>query len=99
MRTSHKNHIIDCYLIAGLNKKKIKSVNYPLNSAIKPVPHFDEIPILVVKGFMSSDIDKLNHDDVNDFVDMGKNDNDFKRLSFELIVFNQELIDLRDLCL
>lgn len=74
-------------------------MNYPLNSAIKPVPHFDEIPILVVKGFMSSDIDKLNHDDVNDFVDMGKNDNDFKRLSFELIVFNQELIDLRDLCL
>lgn len=51
--------------------------NPSLNSAVRPVPHSDEIQISVFKDFPSSDIEKSAHDDANVFVDMGENDNDF----------------------
>lgn len=62
-----------------------------LNSAIRPVPHSDEIAILVFQRFTFRDIEKFDHEDANHFIDMSKNDNDidFKDLSSELKVFDQ----------
>lgn len=103
-----QNCINDCYFclidITDFNKKKRKFVNYPaLNSPIRPVLPSDGILIPVFKSFMSNDIDESKYDDVNDFINMGENDNDndFDRLSSECILFDQEeLSDLcRDLCL
>ena len=47
-----QNHFNDCYFcsvsIAGLNQKKRWSVTYPsLSSAIRPVPHSNELPVPV----------------------------------------------------
>ena len=50
-----RNHVDDCYFcainVAGVNRKKRKSLNYPnLQTAIRPVPHCDEIPVPVFKN-------------------------------------------------
>lgn len=72
-----------------------------LKSTHRPLLHSYEIPIF--KGFITCDIEETDHNDANDFVDMGKNsnnsNNDFEGLSFEAILFDQEeLSDLiRDL--
>ena len=50
-----KNHFNDCYFCAvntkGINRKNRKSLVYSnLESAIRPVPHCNEIPVPVFKG-------------------------------------------------
>ena len=47
-----QNHLNDCYFcavkIVGLNQKKRRSITYPsLPSAIRPVPHSDDLPVPV----------------------------------------------------
>ena len=48
-----ENHGTDCYFcvinLTGINRKKRSSLKYPdLQSARRPVAHFDEIPVPVV---------------------------------------------------
>ena len=96
-----KNHTDDCYFCAinltGINKKKRKSLIYPnLPSALRPVAHWDEIPIPVFKELP----DVLNENlDVSFEEKANLNDNGFVPKSSEPIFFNQEeLSDLiRDL--
>jgi len=50
-----QDHCNDCYFCAaktkGINRKNRNSLAYPnLNSAIRPVPHSEELPVLLVKG-------------------------------------------------
>ena len=50
-----KNHFDDCHFCAvntkGINRKNRNSLVYPnLESAIRPIPHCHEIPVLVFKG-------------------------------------------------
>ena len=51
-----KNHFDDCYFCAvstkGINRRNKKSLGYPnLESAIRPIPHCNEIPVPVFEGW------------------------------------------------
>ena len=51
-----KKHYNDCYFSAvntkGINRKNRNSLVYPnLESAIRPIPHSNEIPVPVFEGF------------------------------------------------
>ena len=53
-----KDHYSDCYFCGiktkGINRKNRTSLTYPsLDSAIRPVPHSEELPIPVFKGLLS----------------------------------------------
>ena len=55
-----KDHFTDCYFcvtkIAGITSKTKKTIKYPnLPSAVRPVPHSDELPIPVPPENWSSD--------------------------------------------
>ena len=50
-----KDHYSDCYFCGiktkGINRKNRTSLTYPsLDSAIRPVPHIEELPIPVFEG-------------------------------------------------
>ena len=58
-----RNHVFDCYFCAidvtGINRKNRNFLKYPdLESARRPVVHFDECPVLVYA--MLSDISDNN---------------------------------------
>ncbi|QQP53101.1 Uncharacterized protein FKW44_005452 [Caligus rogercresseyi] len=51
-----KNHSDDCYFCAinliGINRKNRKTLTYPnLDSAIRPVPHSEDVPVPVFESF------------------------------------------------
>ena len=101
-----KNHVDDCYFclinMKGYNRKNKHHVSYPnLDSALRPIPHSDQIPVpaftnlpeLEEEGFISSSDQSQGEEDV-----------DFQSascLSDKPMLFNQlELNDLvRDLYL
>lgn len=69
-----KNHVDDCYFClvktSGYNKKNNHKITYPsLDSAIRPVPHSNEIPVQVYNGFPSEEdmADALEHEANVDF--------------------------------
>ena len=106
-REPPRNHVDDCYFcsmsIAGVNKKKQKSLNYPnLPSAIRPVPHSDGLPVPVFKELTDlpvelSEQETFHSDGVTDDGD----DEEYACASNQPVPFNQEhLSDLiRDLSL
>ena len=62
------NHFDDCYFCAinlvGINRKNRKSLIYPnLASAIRPVPHCEEIPVPEFKGLPDLLDVEAGHDD------------------------------------
>ena len=78
-----QNHLSDCYLCAvkttGLTSKTRSSVECPsLPSAIQPVPHSGELPILTFHGFLLSESEPLSSSEDNeqceDFVVSQQND-------------------------
>lgn len=74
--------------ITNLNKKIIQSVKYSsFNSDTRRVLHYVELMIPLFKVSL-----KIDHDDTNDFFDMGENDNfnDFQWLSADPITDDQE---------
>ena len=62
-----KDHYSDCYFCGiktkGINRKNRNSVSYPcLDSAIRPVPHSEELPVPVFEGTISSKDDLSSTD-------------------------------------
>ena len=102
-----QNHHDDCYFCAinltGINRKNKKSLKYPsLPSAIRPVPHCDDIPIPLFKSLPDLSEDETVDDDAGENLDLcqgDQEDQDYENMSSELKKFNQgELNDLvRDL--
>ena len=50
------NHVNDCYFcmvrLAGMNSKTLGTVKYPtIPSTIRPIPHFNELPVPIFKSF------------------------------------------------
>ena len=73
-----KNHTDDCYFcmvnMAGFNRQKRKTWSYPnLESALRPVPHSDEIPIPIFKNL---DSDEENAKSVGGSDEEWQNDED-----------------------
>ena len=72
-----KDHIMDCYFCvvnaSGYNAKNKLSILYPnLESAIRPVPNSEEIPIPLFTGFLCNKVRYTDLGDINmdpDFVD------------------------------
>lgn len=101
-----KNHIDDCYFClintSGYNKKNKHKISYPnLNSAIRPVPHSDDVPVPHFTEFPSLDDEDHDQDVMSADSEHGT-DVDFEECgpsSKEPECFNQaELNDLtRDL--
>ena len=90
-----QNYSDDCYLCSidttGLNKKNHKSKNYPcLNSAIRSVPHSNEVLIPLFSGFSLKDTNKSDHNiiyDASTNEDVSVSDTEFiKRFSRTLSV-------------
>ena len=55
-----KEHLTDCYFCLvntkGIGKKNRQKISYPnISSAIRPVSHSDEFPLLMFNGFVSSE--------------------------------------------
>ena len=53
------NHVDDCYFcilnVAGFNSKNKSKINYPnISSAIRPIHHFDSIPVPTFNSFTQS---------------------------------------------
>lgn len=62
-----RDHISDCYFCIvntkGVGKKNRHSITYPsIPSAIRPVPHCDEIPLPVFSGFASPEDSDSEHE-------------------------------------
>ena len=52
------DHITNCYFCLvnamGVGKKNRRKISYPsISSAIRPVPHSDDLPVPIFKGFSS----------------------------------------------
>ena len=61
------NHVTDCYFCmvntTGVGKKNKHKITYPnFPSAIRPVPHSDDVPVTVFKGLPSLDDKDIGHD-------------------------------------
>ena len=61
------NHVTDCYFCmvntTGVGKKNRHKITYPnIHSAIRPVPHSEEVPVPVFKGLPSLDNRDIGHD-------------------------------------
>src|SRR5215469_9137588 len=64
-----KNHYDDCYFcminVKGVNRYKKRKIEYPdLESARRPVPHSDEVPVPVFTSLPNipvSDVEELQH--------------------------------------
>ena len=94
-----QNHSDDRYFCSidttGLNKKNHKSKNYPcLNSAIRSVPHSNEVLIPLFSGFSLKDTNKSDHNIIYDAAtneDVSLSDTEFiKRISRTLSVTAKE---------
>ena len=96
-----KHHCNDCYLCEvkteGINRKNRNSLTYPnINSAIRPVPHSEELPVRVFEGLL--ELESSLYSEEED-VSIGSNntlaDNDFPPSLLSPQVFSQgELNDL-----
>ena len=67
-----KNHLNDCYFCAvntkGINRKNRNSLVYPnLESAIRPIPHCNEIPLPVFEGLPELELLGSKEDHVSIF--------------------------------
>ena len=65
-----KDHYSDCYFCGiktkGINRKNITSLTYPsLDSAIRPVPHSEELPIPVFEGLPQLESALSSKDDLS----------------------------------
>ena len=68
-----RDHATNCYFCMvntkGVGKKNRRKISYPsIPSAIRPVPHREELPVPVFSGFSScadSDDDQREHEDCN----------------------------------
>ena len=65
-----KDHYSDCYFSGiktkGINRKSRTSLTYPsLDSAIRPVPHSEELPIPVFKGLPQLESALSSEDDLS----------------------------------
>ena len=65
-----KNHYSDCYFCEtktkGINRKNRNSVSYPsLDSAIRPVPHSEELPVPALEGLPQFESTISNEDDLS----------------------------------
>ena len=57
-----KNHFDDCYAWV-INRKNKKSLVYPnLESAIRPIPHCNEIPVPVFEGLLKFELPGFEED-------------------------------------
>ena len=59
-----KNHVDDCYFclvnVRGFNKKNKQHLQYPnIHSAMRPIPHSDEVPISTFTKFPDIDEDQF----------------------------------------
>ena len=67
-----KNHLNDCYFCAvntkGIKRKNRNSLVYPnLESAIRPIPHCNEIPVPVFEGLPELELPGLKEDQASVF--------------------------------
>ena len=97
------NHHDDCYFcsvnVKGHSKKTIKNISYPsLHSAIRPVPHSEELPVKVFTELPSLDEDVEVEDIDTADTDRADSDTDFEApfSSEKMESFNQS--ELSDLC-
>ena len=77
------NHHDDCYFcsvnVKGHSKKTIKNISYPsLHSAIRPVPHSEELPVKVFTELPSLDEDVEVEDIDTADTDRADSDTDFE---------------------
>ena len=103
-----RDHVTDCYFCMintkGVGKKNRHKISYPSSpSAIRPVPHCEELPVPVFSGFSScadNDNDQQEHEGCNNemvFESESFSDNT-NRLSAPELFSQTELNDLvRDL--
>ncbi len=102
-----KNHFDDCYFCAvntkGINRKNRKWLVYPnLQSAIRPIPHCNEIPVPVFKGLPKFEMPGFEEDQASvlstDSIEDTVSDVDFPPSSLPQLFSQGELNDLtRDL--
>ena len=100
------DHCNDCNFCAmktkGINRKNRSSLTYPnLNSAVRPVPHSEELPVSVFEGLpqLESSLSRSEEEDVSIDSNNTLADNDFPPPLLSPQLFSQrELNDLaRDL--